>query len=227
MEIKNAKHQLLVEDANLSGSTFENVDLSASVFTDINLSNATFSDANLSGVDFMDCNVKGVRMNGVLMTDALKALEDSAPTSVQEVLAKELRIHIRPFAESDQTEVIALWKDVFAYSAPHNDPLTAIRQKLKVGRNLFGVAVLGGQVVGTILGGYDGHRGWIYSLAVHPQHRRRGIASALVKWAEAGLIDRGCMKVNLQLMASNIATTAFYENLGYKVEERISMGKLL
>jgi ribosomal protein S18 acetylase RimI-like enzyme len=135
---------------------------------------------------------------------------------------------IRPFDESDEAEVIALWVGVFGYPAPHNDPATVIRHKLAVQPDLFFVARLDdGLLVGTVMGGYDGHRGWVYSLAVGPSARRRGVGTALMRHVERELAIRGCPKVNLQVLASNEATVAFYEKLGYSVEERVSMGKLL
>jgi ribosomal protein S18 acetylase RimI-like enzyme len=102
-----------------------------------------------------------------------------------------------------------------------------IRQKLAVQRELFLVARLDGRLAGTVLGGYDGHRGWVYSLAVRPDLRRRGVGTALMRHIERELACRGCPKVNLQVLATNAATVAFYEKLGYSVEERISMGKVL
>jgi ribosomal protein S18 acetylase RimI-like enzyme len=77
------------------------------------------------------------------------------------------------------------------------------------------------------MGGYDGHRGWVYSLAVRPDLRRRGVGTALMRHVERALADLGCPKVNLQVLASNAATVAFYRGLGYDVEERLSMGKVL
>lgn len=136
-------------------------------------------------------------------------------------------LQIRRFEEADRDEVIGLWTAAFAYSAPHNQPAAVIRQKLAVQPELFFVAVLDGVVVGTVMGGYDGHRGWIYSLAVDPQARRRGIGTTLMKQLERELAVRGCPKINLQVMATNADTVEFYRKLGYAVEERISMGKLL
>jgi ribosomal protein S18 acetylase RimI-like enzyme len=136
-------------------------------------------------------------------------------------------MNIRPYQEADEPAVIALWNEVLPDSAPHNDPATAIRLKLAVGRDLFFVAVIDGAVVGTVMGGYDGHRGWVYSVAVLPPHRRQGIGGALVRRLEAALIERGCLKVNLQVRSSNAEVIAFYEKLGYDVEERVSMGKRL
>jgi ribosomal protein S18 acetylase RimI-like enzyme len=77
------------------------------------------------------------------------------------------------------------------------------------------------------MGSYDGHRGWVYALAVCPTHQRRGIGTALLRHLEAALQGRGCLKVNLQVRASNAEAVAFYERLGYVVEERVSMGKRL
>src|SRR3954470_9271741 len=105
-------------------------------------------------------------------------------------------MEIRPFQEADAGSVIDLWATVFAYPAPHNDPAAVIRNKLAVQRDLFFVAVLDGAVVGTIMAGYDGHRGWVYSLAVSPSTRRRGVGTALMRHVEAALAERGCPKIN-------------------------------
>lgn len=136
-------------------------------------------------------------------------------------------MEIRVFRESDEPAVIELWQAVSLSGAPHNDPATALRQKLAVDRDLLFVAEIDGTVAGTVMGGYDGHRGWVYAVAVRADHRRRGVASALMRRVEAALAERGCLKVNLQVMASNHAAVAFYETLGYSVEERVSMGKRL
>jgi hypothetical protein len=136
-------------------------------------------------------------------------------------------MEIRLFRESDEPAVVALWTTVFGYAAPHNHPATDIRCKLAVQRELFFVAILDGHLVGTVMGGYDGHRGWIYRLAVAADFRRRGVGTALVAHVEQALQKRGCLKINLQVLASNAETVAFYEKLGYGVEERVSMGKLL
>lgn len=136
-------------------------------------------------------------------------------------------MEIRPFQEGDTEAVIHLWTTVFGYTTPHNNPAMVIRQKLAFQRELFFVAVEGDDVLGTVMGGYDVHRGWIYSLMVRPSARRRGVGTALMRHVERELAARGCPKVNLQVLASNAAVVAFYRSLGYAVEERVSMGKLL
>lgn len=134
---------------------------------------------------------------------------------------------IREFRDGDTSAVIALWNRLLPDNAPHNDPGRAIRQKLAADADLFFVAVVGSAVVGTVMGGYDGHRGWVYSLAVAPEHQRRGIASALIAHLEDALAARGCLKVNLQVRASNEGVVEFYRKCGYQIEERVSLGKRL
>jgi ribosomal protein S18 acetylase RimI-like enzyme len=129
--------------------------------------------------------------------------------------------------QTDRAGVVRLWQTVFAYDAAHNRPQLAIDKKLAVDDGLFFVAVLDRVVVGTILAGYDGHRGWLYSVAVDPAKRRSGIGAALVRHAERVLLERGCVKINLQIMSGNEAVTGFYEKLGFVVEPRVSMGKRL
>lgn len=134
-------------------------------------------------------------------------------------------MNIRNFQNPDTLQVVALWKEVFAYPDPHNDPAESIRRKVAARDDLFLVAVESEKVIGTVMGGYDGHRGWVYSLAVDSGHRRRGIATALMRELERRLKELGCPKLNLQILNHNLEVVAFYESLGYKVEERVSMGK--
>ena len=149
---------------------------------------------------------------------------------------------LRPYRQSDEEPVAALWREVLADSAPHNDPAVSIPRKLAVDDGLFLVATLEDApledapledapledaVVGTAVGGYDGCRGWVYSVAVKPAFQRRGIATALLRRLEEALAERGCLKVNLQVRETNRGVVAFYEKLGYGVEARVSMGKRL
>ena len=124
-------------------------------------------------------------------------------------------------------QVIALWETVFGYEDSHNKPGMAIDMKLAAPDGLFFVAVVDDTVVGTVLAGYDGHRGWLYAVAVHPQHRKQGLGKALVRYAEQALTARGCLKINLQIISDNASAAGFYESLGYAVEPRVSMGKKL
>jgi len=136
-------------------------------------------------------------------------------------------VEIRPYAESDEAEVIELWREALPGASARNDLAEDIRRKLAVQRELFLVAVSGYRVVGTAMGGYDGHRGWVYYVAVSPERRLQGVGTALVAAVEQGLTKLGCPKVNLQVRASNREMARFYHRLGYLVEERVSMGKRL
>ncbi len=136
-------------------------------------------------------------------------------------------LNLRTYNDTtDRQQVIALWRTAFGYETAHNEPSLAIAKKLDAQDGLFFVADDAGLLVGTAMAGYDGHRGWLYAIAVHPDHRRAGLGSRLVRHAEQALVAAGCMKVNLQLVASNAPTAAFYQSLGYTVEPRISMGKV-
>jgi ribosomal protein S18 acetylase RimI-like enzyme len=134
---------------------------------------------------------------------------------------------IRPFEDADRQAVIALWRTVFPDAPAHNDPDRDIDLKLGEQRQLFLVATLDGALIGTAMAGFDGHRGWVYYLAVLAEHRRRGVGTALMRRAEQDLAALGCVKLNLQVRGSNAAVVDFYLALGYEIEDRIGMGKLL
>lgn len=124
-------------------------------------------------------------------------------------------------------QVVALWRLVFGYEAAHNKPELVIDVKSAVDDGLFFAAEVDSHAVGTVMAGYDGHRGWIYSLAVLPEYRRREIGTLLMDTALEALTQRGCIKVNLQVVAGNDQVLSFYEAYGFSVEDRISMGKRL
>src|SRR5487761_2652870 len=94
-------------------------------------------------------------------------------------------ISIIPYSDiAHRAKVITLWQDVFGYEAAHNKPELVIDRKVSFGDELFFVATLGETLIGTVMAGYDGHRGWIYSVAVSAAHRRRDVGSRLVRFAE-------------------------------------------
>ena len=122
-------------------------------------------------------------------------------------------------------QVVALWREIFGYQDARNRPEFVIDKKLSVKDGLFFVAAHRETVVGTVMAGYDGHRGWIYAMAIHPGHRLRGLGSNLLTHAERRLVSRGCIKINLQILEDNAAVQRFYQVNGYALENRISMGK--
>jgi hypothetical protein len=136
-------------------------------------------------------------------------------------------VEIRSYQAGDHDSVVALWHAVFPDAPPRNDPVLDIRRKVGVQPDLFLVAIDQRSLVGTCMAGFDGHRGWVHLVAVAPNARRRGIGSALMRRAETLLLKHGCPKLNLQVRVSSPEVVRFYERLGFQVEERISMGKVL
>jgi ribosomal protein S18 acetylase RimI-like enzyme len=140
-------------------------------------------------------------------------------------------LSIRRFDASDTDAVVALWQEAFPeyrdVMRPQRNPHLSIANKLATQPELFFVAVLGGRIVGTVMGGYDGHRGWLYSLAVDASLRRHGIGTRLVAHVETALTERGCPKLNLQVLSAKADVRAFYEALGYRADAVISLGKRL
>ena len=134
-------------------------------------------------------------------------------------------MQIATYQSRNFTGVEALWEEVFPDDPPWNAASIAIPEKLKQQPDLIILVLDGQKVVGSILAGYDGHRGWLYALAVLGAYRGRDIGTKLVAEAERRLAALGCQKVNLQVRATNAGVIRFYERLGYAVEDRVSMGK--
>jgi len=132
---------------------------------------------------------------------------------------------IRSYQSADETAVIALWRECGLVR--WTDPKKDITRKLKVNPEWFLVGELNEKVIATCMVGYEGHRGWINLLGVSPACRRGGHGRALLAEAERLLRAAGCAKINLQVFASNSGAIAFYEQLGFKRDEVVSMGKRL
>jgi ribosomal protein S18 acetylase RimI-like enzyme len=133
-------------------------------------------------------------------------------------------MHIREYRDSDQQAVIALWHEC-ELVVPRNDPAKDIARKIRVQANLFLVGVDEQGIVATVMGGYDGHRGWVNYLAVKPAAQRRGYGRKIMHAVESRITAMGCPKINLQIRAGNTAVLAFYQALGYAHDDVIGMGK--
>jgi ribosomal protein S18 acetylase RimI-like enzyme len=135
-------------------------------------------------------------------------------------------MEIRCFRPEDEPSVVAVWQrcDLVRH---WNDPHRDICRKLKVNPEWFLVGLVDGQVLATVMAGYEGHRGWLNYLAVAPEFQRRGLARQIVAEAERLLRKAGCPKINLQIRTSNQAVIEFYRHLGYSVDDVVSMGKRL
>jgi len=136
-------------------------------------------------------------------------------------------ILIRLFQSRDSESLVTLWQNVLPSSQPWNEPTSVLYRKTDRNDDLVFVAEQNGAVVGAVMGGYDGIRGWIYSLAVSPDHRRRNVGRMLMDQAESALVGLGCPKVNLQVRSTNSEVLEFYQRCGYVIEDRASLGKRL
>ena len=135
-------------------------------------------------------------------------------------------MEIRVYRQEDFEEVLTLWERCDLLR-PWNDPEMDIERKINHSPEFILVAEVCGEVVGTLMGGYDGHRGSANYLGVHPDYRGRGIANALVNRLEKKLIARGCPKMNLMVRAENDAVVSMYEKLGYEISDTLLLGKRL
>ena len=135
-------------------------------------------------------------------------------------------MNIRSYQETGEDAVIALWQSCGLVVA-HNDPRKDIARKLQVGRDLFLVAEEGGDIVASVMGGYDGHRGWVNYLAVSPDHQRKSYGTIMMRAIEKLLLERGCPKLNLQIRHTNEVVIDFYNSIGYGEDAVVSMGKRL
>ena len=145
-----------------------------------------------------------------------------------------MTVLVRPFEDADEHAVVALWQAA-GLTRPWNDPHRDIARKKRVQRELFLVAEdrssasghRDGEVVGSAMAGYDGHRGWVYYLAVAPGRQRGGLGALLMAEAESRLLALGCPKVNVQVRSGNEAVAAFYDRLGYTPDGATGLGKRL
>ena len=94
-----------------------------------------------------------------------------------------MKMEVRPFDPSDEAAVVQLWRDC-GLVVPWNDPYKDVQLKLRVQPEMFHVGCSDEQVIAIVMAGYDGHRGWINYLAVHPEHQRNGIGRRMMEEAE-------------------------------------------
>jgi ribosomal protein S18 acetylase RimI-like enzyme len=133
-------------------------------------------------------------------------------------------LEIRPFVIEDTEAVLEVWSRA-GMTAPERNPRVEIQKKLRHSPESFFVGVVAGRAVATVMVGYDGHRGWIYLLAVRPDLQRQGIGRQMMERAENWLREQGCPRAKLQVEPARGDVTAFYEKLGYEVQPLTSMAK--
>ncbi len=135
-------------------------------------------------------------------------------------------MEIREYHLNDESQVIDLWSTCNLVR-PCNNPEKDIKRKLKVDPDLFLVGVSNGKVIASVMGGYEGHRGWINYLAVDPSHQRKGYGKAIMEEIEERVEAKGAPKINIQIRSTNESVIDFYKSIGYKTDDVIGMGKRL
>ncbi len=137
-----------------------------------------------------------------------------------------MTLDVRPFRAADEDAVVTLWEQCGLIRA-WNNSRKDIARKLAMQPELFLVGVTDGDLVATVMAGYEGHRGWINYLAVAPNAQRRGVGRAMMHEAESRLQNAGCPKINLQVRSGNLDVIAFYAALGYLQDDVVSLGRRL
>lgn len=138
----------------------------------------------------------------------------------------QTQLTIRAYEDKDQDNLITLYQLAFPHDPPWNDPSDMIACKKAIDAEGLLVGLHQGKVMASVMAGYDGHRGWINCLAVHPDHRGQDFGAAMINAAIDLMTDRGAVKVNLQIRGDNTSLKRYYERLGFETEDRISMGLL-
>jgi ribosomal protein S18 acetylase RimI-like enzyme len=133
-------------------------------------------------------------------------------------------LEIRQFVIEDTDAVLEVWNQA-GMIMPHRNPRSDIQKKLRHSPESFFVGTLKSAIVATVMVGYDGHRGWIYTLAVKPDLQRKGIGRQMMEHAESWLRQQGCLRVKLQVDEPRRDVVGFYEKLGYEVQPLISLAK--
>ncbi len=136
-------------------------------------------------------------------------------------------VTIRVYSDKDRRQVLALWRECNLVR-PKNNPKKDLNRKKGIWRRAFSRLRRGGEVIGTVMGGYDGHRGIINYLGVHPSYRGQGFGKMLMQAVEKKLKDLGCPQVNLLVWANNTEVLDFYEKFQYsKADDIVLLRKRL
>ncbi len=135
-------------------------------------------------------------------------------------------VDLRDLQRGEADRAVALWEQC-GLTRPWNDPRADLSRALSGETSTVLAAVEAGRLVGTAMVGHDGHRGWVYYLAVSPEHRRVGVGRLLMQACEQWLQDRGAPKVQLTVRRGNPDVLGFYRALGYTDQETLVLGRFL
>jgi ribosomal protein S18 acetylase RimI-like enzyme len=135
-------------------------------------------------------------------------------------------VDVQPLRPEQRAAAVALWHEA-GLTRPWNDPRADLERALAGPASTVLAVATDDELLGTVMLGHDGHRGWVYYLAVAGAWRRRGVGTALVRASERWLVDRGIPKLQLMVRRDNEAAVAFYAPLGYEVVDVTVLGRRL
>lgn len=135
-------------------------------------------------------------------------------------------MHITDLPVDRGDDAVALW-EISGLTRPWNDPHADLRRAMDSPCSTVLAAMQDGVLTGTAMVGHDGHRGWVYYMAVRPDRRRTGLGRELMRATERWLEDREVPKVNLLVRTMNTSVVTFYRSLGYELAEVVVLGKFL
>lgn len=136
------------------------------------------------------------------------------------------RIIIETYSPEYENAVIELWRKCNLLRS-WNNAKKDIERKMKVSDKLFLIGFLDNEIIATVMGGYDGHRGYINYLAIDPVYQGRGIGKEIMQAIEERLKALNCPKINVQIRNDNLDTLNFYKSIGYNQDKVVSIGKRL
>jgi ribosomal protein S18 acetylase RimI-like enzyme len=139
---------------------------------------------------------------------------------------KTLPVDIRELRATDREAAIELWEQA-GLTRPWNDPARDFDRALGGPTSTVLGAVHGGAAVATVMVGHDGHRGWVYYLAVAHERRHGGLGRRMMREAERWLRERGAVKLQLMVRDDNPAALGFYQRLGYEDAETTVLARWL
>ena len=137
-----------------------------------------------------------------------------------------IQLSFAPITDEDVAKIIALWERC-GLTRPWNDPVADIALARRSPDATVLVGRAGTEIIGSVMVGHDGHRGWVYYVSVDPDHRGHGFGRAIMAAAEDWLRERGVPKLQLLVRRANTKVQAFYETLDYTEQESIVYGKWL
>jgi ribosomal protein S18 acetylase RimI-like enzyme len=135
-------------------------------------------------------------------------------------------VRIEPATAADRAEAVALWQAA-GLTRPWNDPGADFNLALSNPTSVILLARDNAALIGSVMVGFDGHRGWVYYLAVDPGCLKSGTGRMLMKASEDWLAQLGCPRIRLMVRTDNLTALGFYKAIGYEDQDVVTLGRTL